>query len=120
VVPSTGSVFIAAFGGVSVRQAHVLSHASGTLQAMVSTFHHFSPHRAESRPCWHCISFGGMLYEGTAARCDRPGAPPVQAGPKIGCAFWSREVGSDDEPGPPVAPWDAVCVGAKSLSGDAL
>ena len=82
--------------------AHVLSYGAGTLPAMVAPLLHFSPHLAVPRPCWHCTSFGGMLYGGTAARCDRPGGTPVQAGPATGCAFWVREVGADDEPGPPV------------------
>ncbi len=85
------------------QQAHLVSHPAGTLPAMVAPFPHFSPHRAEPRPCWHCASFGGMIYGGTAARCDRPGGVPVQAGPATGCAFWVREVGADDEPGPPRA-----------------
>ena len=62
---------------------------------------YFSPHRDEFRPCWHCTHFGGLLYRATAARCLRPGAPLVAAAPDSGCAFWIREIGADDEPGPP-------------------
>jgi hypothetical protein len=68
---------------------------------MATHFLHFSPHRAEPRPCWHCVSFGAMVYGGSAAWCSRPGVAPVQAQPATGCAFWVREVGADDEPGPP-------------------
>lgn len=62
---------------------------------------YFNPHLAGFRPCWHCTSFAGMLYSGTAARCAKADATPVQAQPATGCAFWVREVGADDEPGPP-------------------
>lgn len=57
-------------------------------------------------PCWHCSAFAGMLYRGSASACARGG---IQAQPATGCAFWVREVGADDEPGPPVLdtvpPW---------------
>ncbi len=53
------------------------------------------------RPCWHCQSFGGLVYQGTAARCLRQGGTPIAAQPRYGCAFWVREPGADDEPGPP-------------------
>ena len=62
---------------------------------------HFSPHRDGFRPCWHCTHFVRMLYHGTAARCRRPGACAVAAQPADGCAFWLREIGADEEPGPP-------------------
>lgn len=66
---------------------------------------HFRP-RTDPRPCWHCVSFAGMLYQGTTAACSQGG---VRASPLMGCAFWAREVGADDEPGPPtldtVLPW---------------
>ena len=42
-----------------------------------------------------------MLYAGSAARCGIGGGHRVQAHPPGGCAFWEREVGSDDEDGPP-------------------
>lgn len=63
---------------------------------------HFSPHGIP-RPCWHCTSFVAMIYGGTAALCSRPGAVPVQAQPREGCAFWAREPGADDEPAAPPA-----------------
>lgn len=55
----------------------------------------------DSRPCWHCTSFGGMVYQGTAARCVHGEGLSIRAMPADGCAFWRREVGADDEPGPP-------------------
>jgi hypothetical protein len=63
---------------------------------------HFSPWRADHRPCWHCTHFGGMLYEGTAASCVEPGSAKVRATPKNGCSKWERESGSDDELDPPL------------------
>jgi hypothetical protein len=42
-----------------------------------------------------------MLYSGSAARCSLPNAPRVRSMPSGGCAFWLREPGTDDEPGPP-------------------
>ena len=71
---------------------------------MVAPFPHFSPHRPQPHPCWHCASLGRLLYCGTAGECDRPGASPVQAGPAESCVYWIREVGADDKPGPPGMP----------------
>ncbi len=62
---------------------------------------HFTPSRIEFQPCWHCTSFGELVYAGTAARCRLEGRTSIQAAPATGCAFWQREVGADDEPGPP-------------------
>jgi hypothetical protein len=53
------------------------------------------------RPCWSCVWFGRMVYGGSAAWCDLPNGPRVQAGPWEGCSAWEREPGADDEPGPP-------------------
>lgn len=57
----------------------------------------------QDRPCWHCQHFGGLVYQDTAARCRRPGGVPIAAQPARGCAFWVREVGTDDETGPPLS-----------------
>lgn len=51
-------------------------------------------------PCWHCSSFQGRLYAGSAAACCLAPGLKVRSLPASGCAFWLREVGSDDEPGP--------------------
>ena len=59
------------------------------------------PFSATGGPCWHCTGFQGMVYEGTAAWCCRPGAPAVRSQPAGGCSGFVREVGTDDEPGPP-------------------
>jgi hypothetical protein len=55
----------------------------------------------DPRPCWTCQYWGGMQDNGITSWCDRPGLSPVVAQPQFGCAFWTREPGSDDEPGEP-------------------
>jgi len=60
---------------------------------------HFTPHIATPKVCWHCRHFLALVYEGGAARCALP--PGIRSMPDRGCAFWEREVGADDEPGPP-------------------
>jgi hypothetical protein len=42
-----------------------------------------------------------MIYSGSAAWCNLPNAPRVQAGPGDGCSAWERLPGVDDEDGPP-------------------
>jgi hypothetical protein len=42
-----------------------------------------------------------LIFAGSAARCAIGGGHRVQAHPPSGCAFWERELGSDDEDGPP-------------------
>lgn len=64
---------------------------------------HSTPYSRDHRPCWHCTAFVMLVYSGTAARCSREGRICIQAAPSTGCAFWEREVGADDEPGPPAA-----------------
>jgi len=61
---------------------------------------HFSPHTISPQACWHCTHFLALVYQGTAARCSRSG---ITAMPEHSCAFWVREVGADDEAGPPVS-----------------
>jgi hypothetical protein len=56
---------------------------------------------ATDQRCWFCTAFGGMVYQGTAALCNKPGSSRVRAQPQLGCAGFTREVGADDEPGPP-------------------
>ena len=60
---------------------------------------YFSPHSASPQACWHCTHYMALVYQGSAARCRRGG---IKAMPDRGCAFWEREVGADDEPGPPI------------------
>jgi hypothetical protein len=62
---------------------------------------YFDPH-GTPRPCWHCRYFGSMLYAGSAAACACPGAARVRSMPVNGCSGFEREVGADDEPGPPM------------------
>lgn len=59
------------------------------------------PEGSERRPCWQCQRFQAMVYGGTAARCFIGGRVRIEAAPALGCAFWEREPGTDDEPGPP-------------------
>ena len=59
---------------------------------------HFSPWSSTVRPCWHCASFRGLVYAGSAARCARPNSAAVRSMPANGCSAFEREVGSDDEP----------------------
>ncbi len=62
---------------------------------------YFRPGLSESQPCWHCVSFDGMLYAGSAAACERADGSRVRSMPANGCSAFVREVGTDDEPGPP-------------------
>ncbi len=62
---------------------------------------YFSPHAAIANPCWHCTEFTGMAYGASAATCSLPNGPRVRANPGYGCSAFQREVGADDEPGPP-------------------
>jgi hypothetical protein len=96
--------------------SHHALHPSTGSRAMMTptdvclgvTVSHFSPHRAERRPCWHCTHFERMTAGGTAALCSMPDGPRVRAMPSMGCAAWQREPGADDEPdaGPPAADSD--------------
>lgn len=78
-------------------QAHALSHPGGKIAHMVS---HSTPGNS-SGPCWHCINFDGLAYQGSVAVCKVPSGPRVRSSPATGCTMFVREVGSDDEPGPP-------------------
>ncbi len=64
---------------------------------------YFNPHHAAAGACWHCTRFVSMAYGGSAARCKLANGPRVQADPARGCSGFTREVGADDEPGPPTA-----------------
>ncbi len=60
------------------------------------------PEHSDRNPCWQCHHFGAMVYAGTAARCFIGNRTRIEAAPARGCAFWQREPGTDDEPGPPM------------------
>ncbi len=66
-----------------------------------------SPHSTSAQACWHS-HFLALVYHDTAARCALP--PGIRAMPYRGCAFWEREVGADDEAGPPVSGGRADCI----------
>jgi len=51
---------------------------------------------ARARGCFTCSSFQGEYYGGHLL-CQRDGARKVIGVPQMGCAFWMREPGSDDE-----------------------
>ena len=62
---------------------------------------HFSPWQPQ-RPCWHCVRFDGLGPDGSVAYCALARAARVRSRPADGCSAFEREVGADDEPGPPV------------------
>lgn len=49
----------------------------------------------EPRPCWTCAWFGYLGHNGHGV-CVRPHGSPLVALPAQGCAFWTREPGTDD------------------------
>jgi hypothetical protein len=61
---------------------------------------YFTPHRADSparaRGCLTCTHFHGQFYGGHLV-CERDRARYVVGVPAMGCAFWEREPGADDE-----------------------
>lgn len=67
----------------------------------MSSVPHFTPWVARHRPCWHCACFDGMGESGAVAYCRHASAARVRSMPADGCSAFSREVGADDEPGPP-------------------
>jgi hypothetical protein len=48
------------------------------------------------RPCWYCRWWGGTSGPGHGL-CARPGGNVKQAQPRMGCAFYEREPGVDDD-----------------------
>jgi len=60
----------------------------------------FHPYRltdpARSRGCWTCTHFHGNFSSGHVL-CERTKSPQVIGVPAMGCAFWMREIGADDE-----------------------
>ena len=63
--------------------------------------HSTSNYSGEGRPCWHCRYFTTMLCYGSAAGCALANAAAIRSMPASGCSAFEREVGADDEPGPP-------------------
>jgi hypothetical protein len=61
---------------------------------------YFSPHRldggARARGCWTCSGFQGELLAAHVV-CQRDGGRQVIGVPMLGCAFWMRATGADDE-----------------------
>lgn len=87
---------------MGVQGPHGPRTAAAGDRALTPVLVHITPSApAAERPCWHCQRFGGLVYQDTAARCLREAGVAIVAQPRYGCAFWVREPGSDDEPGPP-------------------
>jgi len=51
---------------------------------------------ARARGCFTCTHFHGLFYADHLL-CERDHARQVIGVPAMGCAFWEREPGSDDE-----------------------
>lgn len=66
--------------------------------AVMHSSRHFTPWQSNTRPCWHCRNYAGLLYGGSAAACKLRNGPRVRSMPATGCASFEREVGADDEP----------------------
>jgi hypothetical protein len=58
------------------------------------------PH--DLRPCWHCTHWAGIDPSPFYTRCSAPLHSVTQADPWHGCSAFERQVGADDEPGPPL------------------
>jgi len=61
---------------------------------------HFAPYRADcparARGCLTCTNFQGRFYA-EHLLCERGGGRYVVGVPAMGCAFWEREPGADDD-----------------------
>jgi len=61
---------------------------------------YFSPHPtlspARARGCYTCTHFYGRLIA-THVVCEREGGIKVIGAARMGCAFWQREPGADDQ-----------------------
>jgi hypothetical protein len=66
----------------------------------MSLTHHFSPFvattPARARGCLTCTHFHGQFFCGHVL-CERDGGRHVVGVASMGCAFWEREPGADDE-----------------------
>ena len=67
---------------------------------LVVAVYYFTPHRVESparsRGCLTCTHFHGRFYA-SHLLCECDGGRYVVGVPTMGCAFWEREPGGDDE-----------------------
>jgi len=61
---------------------------------------YFTPHAAptegRARGCYACTHFHGLLHGGHVV-CEHRGGVRVIGVAKMGCAYWQREPGADDE-----------------------
>ena len=69
-------------------------------QTEMPVLSYFTPHLAElparARGCLTCTNFQGRFFCGHVL-CERDGRHHVVGAPAMGCAFWQREPGADDE-----------------------
>jgi hypothetical protein len=67
---------------------------------VTTTLDSFTPFKvttpARARGCFTCTHWHGQFYC-THVVCERTKAPHVIGVPRMGCAFWEREPGADDE-----------------------
>ena len=77
----------------------VVQMATGVQNLWVESAARFSPYRRADlvgeRTCFTCRHFQGTYYREQLV-CERQGRYAVGT-PKMGCAFWEREPGSDNE-----------------------
>ena len=61
---------------------------------------HFQPYRTETgareRGCYTCAHWQGQRYGGHVV-CEHRGGVQVIGRPELGCAYWEREPGADDD-----------------------
>lgn len=73
---------------------------------MASAPRYFTPHAdvtgARARGCFTCAHFHGEFFSGHVVCRQRPSLNVISA-PLLGCAYWQREPGADDE-------WAGSCV----------
>jgi len=79
---------------------HLRSQSLARYPDRVQTTDRFTQYLAESparaRGCHTCANFLGRFYA-KHLLCERNGGRQVIGTPRLGCAFWQREPGSDDE-----------------------
>jgi hypothetical protein len=73
-----------------------VGYAAGTMLQPHSFTPYPIPTPARARGCFTCTHFHGRFYADHLL-CENRGGSQVIGTPKMGCAFWEREPGSDDE-----------------------
>ena len=79
---------------------HLRSQAWARHPDCMQTSGQFRPYATESRVrergCYTCANFFGRFYA-ERLLCERDRGRQVIGTPRMGCAFWEREPGADDE-----------------------